>query len=125
MNKDYENGINVLKQMTDANGEQMVKSMGEIFPDFLDKMISFGFGQIYARPNLDLKTREVVTITALITQGAFEQLDFHIKAAIKAGLKQDEILEIILQCAAYVGFPKACSALVIAGKIFKKNSDEL
>jgi len=118
MNKDYENGINILKQMTDENGEQMINSVGEIFPDFLDKMISFGFGQIYSRPNLDLKTREVVTITALITQGAFEQLDFHIKGALKAGLKQEEILEIILQCAAYVGFPKACSALGIAGKIF-------
>lgn len=121
MNRDYENGINILKQMTDTNGEQMVKAVGEIFPDFLDKMISFGFGQIYARPNLDLKTREVVTITSLITQGAFEQLDFHIKAALKAGLKKEEILEIILQCAAYAGFPKACSALAIAGEIFKNN----
>lgn len=121
MNRDYENGINILKQMTDTNGEQMVKAVGEIFPDFLDKMISFGFGQIYARPNLDLKTREVVTITSLITQGAFEQLDFHIKAALKAGLKKEEILEIILQCAAYAGFPKACSALAIAGEIFKNS----
>lgn len=122
MNKDYENGINILKQMADVNDEQMVKSIGEIFPDFLEKMISFGFGQIYARPNLDLKTREIVTVTSLITQGAFEQLDFHIKAALKAGLKQEEILEIILQCAAYAGFPKACSALIIADKIFKNNN---
>lgn len=123
MNKDYENGLNMLKQMTDANGEQMVKSVGEIFPDFEEKMISFGFGQIYSRPNLDLKTREVVTITSLITQGAFEQLDFHIKAALKVGLKQEEILEIILQCAVYAGFPKACSALGIAGKIFKDDKN--
>lgn len=34
MNKDYENGINMLKQMTDENGEQMINSVGEIFPDF-------------------------------------------------------------------------------------------
>lgn len=121
MNKDYENGINILKQMTDTNGEEMISSIGKIFPDFEEKMISFGFGQIYSRPNLDLKTREVVTITALITQGAFEQLDFHIKAALKAGLKSEEILEIILQCAAYAGFPKACSALAIAGEIFSNN----
>lgn len=59
MNKDYENGINILKQMTDENGEQMINSVGEIFPDFLDKMISFGFGQIYARPNLDLKQEKL------------------------------------------------------------------
>jgi len=121
MNNDYKNGLNILKQMADANGEQMVKSIGEIFPDFEEKIISFGFGQIYSRPTLDLKTREVVTITSLITQGAFAELDFHIKAALKVGLKQEEILEIILQCAAYAGFPKACSALGIAGEIFKNN----
>ena len=122
MNRDYEKGINVLKQMTDDEGMQTIKYLKDIFPDFGDKMVSFGFGQIYSRPNLELKLREIVTITALITQGLFEQLDFHIKSALRLGLKQEEILEIILQCAAYVGFPKACSALVIAGKIFK-NSD--
>ncbi len=121
MNKDYENGINILKQMADTNSEQLIKAIGEIFPDFEEKMISFGFGQIYSRPNLDLRTREIVTITSLITQGAFKELDFHIKAALKVGLKSEEILEIILQCAAYAGFPKACSALSIAGEIFKNN----
>ena len=118
MNKDFQNGIDVLKQMTDENGMQTIKYLENIFPDFAEKMVSFGFGQVYARPNLDLKLREIVTLTALITQGAFEQLDFHIKAALNLGLKQEEILEIILQCAAYVGFPKACSALVVAGNIF-------
>lgn len=121
MKKNYENGIDVLKLMTDENGMQTIKYLESIFPDFAEKMVDFGFGQIYARPNLDLKLREIVTITALITQGAFEQLDFHIKAALNLGLKEEEILEIILQCAAYVGFPKACSALVVAGKIFKTN----
>jgi 4-carboxymuconolactone decarboxylase len=119
MKKNYEKGIEILKQMTDAEGMQGIKYLQDIFPDFGEKMIAVGFGQIYSRPNLELKLREVVTITALITQGSFEQLDFHIKAALKVGLKQEEILEIILHCVAYVGFPKACSALAIAGKIFK------
>ena len=123
MNKNYENGIDVLKQMTDDEGMEGIKHLQEIFPDFGEKMIDFGFGQIYSRPNLDLKLREVVTLTALITQGAFEQLNFHIKAALKLGLKQEEILEIILQCAAYIGFPKACSALGIAGEIFKSSEN--
>ena len=123
MNKNYENGIDVLKQMTDDEGMEGINHLQEIFPDFGEKMIDFGFGQIYSRPNLELKLREVVTLTALITQGAFEQLNFHIKAALKLGLKQEEILEIILQCAAYIGFPKACSALGIAGKIFKSSDN--
>ena len=120
----YQKGIEILKQMTDDEGMQAIKHLQNIFPDFADKMVDFGFGQIYSRPNLDLKLREIVTITALITQGAFEQLSFHIKAALNAGLKQEEIYEIILQCAAYVGFPKACSALVIAGELFKNKETE-
>lgn len=120
MNKNYQKGIEILKHMTDDEGMQGIKYLQDIFPDFAEKMVDFGFGQIYSRTNLELKLREVVTITALITQGAFEQLDFHLKAALKVGLKQEEILEIILHCAAYVGFPKACSALGIAGEVFKK-----
>ena len=123
MDKDYQKGIDILKRMTDDEGMKGIKHLQDIFPDFADKMVDFGFGQIYSRPKLELKLREVVTVTALITQGAFEQLDFHIKSALRVGLKQEEILEIILQCAAYVGFPKACSALAIAGKIFKNNED--
>ena len=121
MNKDYEKGIDILKQITDDEGMQTIKYLEDIFPDFGDKMVAFGFGHIYSRPNLELRLREVVTITTLITQGLFDQLGFHIKAALKIGLKQEEILEIILHCAAYVGFPKACSALVIAGEIFEIN----
>ena len=123
MNKDYDKGIDILRQMTDDDGMHGIEYLKDIFPDFGEKMVSFGFGQIYSRPKLELRLREIVTITALITQGAFEQLSFHIKSALKLGLKQEEILEIILQCAAYVGFPKACSALVIAGEVFKINKN--
>lgn len=123
MNKDYENGIDILKQMTDDKGMQRIKYLQEVFPDFGEKMIAFGFGQIYSRPNLELKLREIVTITALITQGAFEQLGFHLKAALKVGLTKEEILEIILHCAVYVGFPKACSALGIVSEVFKNNEN--
>jgi 4-carboxymuconolactone decarboxylase len=119
MNSYYEKGLNILKERTNEEGQKAVDLMGSIFPDFKEKMIDFGFGQIYSRPNLDLKTREIITLTSLITQGAFEQLDFHIKAALNVGLKKEEILEIILHCAAYAGFPKACSALGVAGKIFE------
>ncbi|PAB59488.1 carboxymuconolactone decarboxylase family protein [Anaeromicrobium sediminis] len=121
MNSDYEKGIKILKEMTDNEGMEGIEHVKSIFPDFEDKIVAFGYGQIYSRPNLDLKMREVVTLTTLITQGAFEQLNFHMKAALKVGLTREEILEIILQCAAYAGFPKACSALAIAGDIFKNS----
>ena len=121
MNKNYLKGIEVLTEMTGTEGKQTLETLKEIFPDFEEKIIAFGFGEVYSRPNLDLKMREVVTMTALISQGAFDQLGFHMKAALRVGLKPEEILEIILHCALYVGFPKACSALGLAGEVLKEN----
>lgn len=114
----YEKGIEVLEEMTGAEGELLIDQLTGNFPDFKEAMIGFGFGQIYGRGKLDLKSREIVTLTALITQGAFEQLNLHVKAALNVGVTKEEILEIILQCAAYAGFPKACSALAIVNDIF-------
>ena len=126
MTKDYEKGINILEQMTDAEGMKTIKQMQDVFPDFGEKMVAFGFGQIYSRPNLELKLREIVSITSIITQGVFgsDLLKFHINGGLKVGLKQEEILEIIMHCAAYAGFPKACSALAIAGEIFKNKENK-
>lgn len=84
-------------------------------------IVSFGFGDLYTREGLTLKEREFITLTSLITQGAFEQFKVHLQAALNVGLTKDEIIEIIIQCAGYVGFPKAVQAMGIAGEIFAKN----
>jgi alkylhydroperoxidase/carboxymuconolactone decarboxylase family protein YurZ len=71
-------------------------------------MIDFGFGDIYSRPHFNLKEQEIITLTSLISQGAGErQLVFHFKAALHVGLTKADIVEIIMHCAAYAGFPKA------------------
>jgi 4-carboxymuconolactone decarboxylase len=71
-------------------------------------------GDIYSRPALDLKQRELITLTSLITQGAGErQLIFHFKAALHIGWSLEELIEIIIHCAAYSGFPRAAFALEV------------
>lgn len=118
----YDKGIEILNKIANEENKEAIKGLAEIYPDLAEKVISFGFGEIYSRPNLDLRSREIVTLTSLITQGAFEQLDFHIQVALNVGLKQEEILEIGLHCAAYVGFPKAINAIMVIGQFFKKNT---
>ncbi|PRO66111.1 carboxymuconolactone decarboxylase family protein [Alkalicoccus urumqiensis] len=114
----YQKGLAKLRTMTDEEGIKMIESYGNISPRFVEMMIGFGFGEVYDRDVLSQKQRTLITLSSLITQGAYEQLNFHIRAALKAGLTPEEIVEVMLQCAAYAGFPKAASAIRIAGEIF-------
>ncbi|STV97062.1 carboxymuconolactone decarboxylase [Klebsiella michiganensis] len=74
--------------------------------------MSFPFGDIYARPGLDLRSREIATIAALTALGnAAPQLKVHIAAGLNVGLTQEEITEVIMQMAVYAGFPAALNGL--------------
>ncbi|MGN7938671.1 carboxymuconolactone decarboxylase family protein [Virgibacillus sp. 6R] len=118
-NNRFEKGITTVKEMVPEETFKMMENMEKVSPDFWEMIVGFGFGEVYSRKGLSLTQRELITLTALITQGAFDQLEVHIRAALQVGLTQDEIKEIIIQCAAYAGFPKATQAMQIAGKIFE------
>jgi 4-carboxymuconolactone decarboxylase len=118
----YEQGIKTLDTMVGKEGTGMIEEIGTFFPDFAHTLIAFGFGDLYSRPTLDLKQREMITLTSLITQGATEQLPFHLHAALNVGLSPAEIMEIVLHCAGYAGFPKACGALNVVREVFKQRN---
>lgn len=82
-------------------------------------MIEFPFGDVYSRPGLDLKSREIATIAALAALGnAQPQLKVHIFAALNVGCTQEEIIEVFIQMAVYAGFPAALNALFAAREVF-------
>jgi 4-carboxymuconolactone decarboxylase len=113
-NKRYQQGYETLCKLAGEAGRKVVENIESFAPDFGKMMIEFGFGDIYARPLLDLKQRELITLTSLITQGAGgRQLYFHFRAALYVGWTINELIEIIIHCAAYAGFPKAAAALEI------------
>ena len=86
-------GQKMLQQVDGKGGEAVVESLKEIAPDFARYLLEFPFGDIYARPGLDLRSREIATIAALTAMGnAAPQLKVHIGAALHVGLKQDEIV---------------------------------
>jgi 4-carboxymuconolactone decarboxylase len=119
-NNRYDLGLSTVKNMISEEALEKIGNMKNISPDFWEMIVAFGFGDVYSREGLSLDKREIITLTTLITQGSFDQLEFHIRAALNVGLTQNEIKEIIIQCAAYVGFPKACQAMLIAGEIFNE-----
>lgn len=97
----------------------MIAALADIAPDFATYVIEFPFGDIYSRPGLDLRSREIATIAALTALGnASPQLKVHIHAGLNVGLSRDEITEVIMQMAVYAGFPAALNGLFAAKAVF-------
>ncbi|VFS68210.1 4-carboxymuconolactone decarboxylase [Kluyvera cryocrescens] len=102
-------------------GDAVVESLKDIAPDFARYLLEFPFGDIYARPGLDLRSREIATVAALTALGnATPQLKVHIAAALHVGLTEEEIIEVIMQMAVYAGFPAALNGLFAAKEVFAK-----
>ncbi|AYZ17767.1 carboxymuconolactone decarboxylase family protein [Klebsiella pasteurii] len=115
----YTTGQEMLQRVDGKGGDAVVNSLKDIAPDFARYLIEFPFGDIYARPGLDLRSREVATIAALTSLGnAAPQLKVHIAAGLNVGLTQEEITEVIMQMAVYAGFPAALNGLFAAKEVF-------
>ena len=114
-----EHGKRALAEIDGEAGSNVVAALADIAPDFATYILEFPFGDIYSRPGLDLRSREMATIAALTAMGnATPQLKVHIDAGLNVGLTREEIIEIIMQMAVYAGFPAALNGLFAAKEIF-------
>ena len=117
-----ERGTRALSEIDGKAGENVVASLADIAPDFARYIIEFPFGDIYSRPGLDLRAREIATVAALTALGnAAPQLKVHIEAGLNVGLTRDEITEVIMQMAVYAGFPAALNGLFAAKEVFAQH----
>lgn len=119
MNQRFERGWAKLKEIDGAQGERVIDSLRDIAPDFARLLIEFGFGDVYSRPGLDLKSREIAVIAALTALGnVAPQLKVHIHGALNVGCTRQEIIETMIQMALYAGFPAALNGLFAAREVF-------
>jgi 4-carboxymuconolactone decarboxylase len=117
----YKVGLENLDKIDGEAGHNVMKALEDICPDLGKYIIEYGFGDIYDRPGLSLRDREIATIAALTVLGhAQPQLKVHIQAGLNVGLTQNEIKEIILQMSAYAGFPIAINAMMSAKEVFSQ-----
>jgi 4-carboxymuconolactone decarboxylase len=117
----YKRGWEKLKEVDGKAGERVIESLKDIAPEFSDLLIEFPFGDIYSRPGLDLKSREIAVIAALTALGnAAPQLKVHIHGALNVGCTREEVVEVIMQMAVYAGFPAALNGLFAAKEVFKE-----
>lgn len=114
-----ERGKRALAEIDGETGQKVVAALADIAPDFATYLIEFPFGDIYSRPGLNPRDREIATIAALTAMGnAAPQLKVHIEAGLNVGLTRDEITEILMQMAVYAGFPAALNGLFAAKEVF-------
>ncbi len=120
----YERGWEKLKEVDGEAGERVIESLKDIAPDFARFLIEFPFGDIYSRPGLDLKFREIAVVAVLTALGnAVPQLKVHIHGALNVGCTRQEVVEVIMQMAVYAGFPSALNGLFAAKDVFKERDN--
>ncbi len=121
----YERGLEKLKEVDGKAGETVIEGLKDIAPDLARYVIEFPFGDIYSRPELDLKSREIAAVAALTALGtATPQLKVHINGALNVGLSRQEVVEIIIQMVVYAGFPAALNGMFTAKEVFQERDEK-
>lgn len=115
----FQRGWQRLREVDGEAGERVVASLADIAPDFATYLVEFPFGDIYSRPGLDLKLREIAVVAALTALGnAAPQLKVHIHGALNVGCSRQEVVEVMMLMAVYAGFPAALNGLFAAKEVF-------
>ena len=114
----HERGIKIRREVLgDEHVDRAVERTTDETRDFQDFITRYAWGEIWARPGLDRRTRSCITLTALVALGRFEELELHIRGARRNGLTDEEISEVLLHSAVYCGVPAANSAFAVFRRV--------
>jgi 4-carboxymuconolactone decarboxylase len=117
--KRHEEGMKIRRAVLgDAHVDQAMATQNEFTAEFQDLITRYAWGEIWSRPDLDRKTRSLITIAMMVALNRSEELQLHLKAALKNGVTRAEIKEVLLQAAIYCGVPAANHAFHLAEQIF-------
>ncbi len=114
----YERGMRMRREVLgDDHVDAAIARTTDFTADFQDFITRYAWGEIWTRPGLDRKTRSCITLAALVALGKLEELEMHIRAALRNGLTADEIGEVLLHSAIYCGLPAANAAFAVAQRV--------
>lgn len=118
MSERFEQGMKVRREVLgDEHVNRAVERTTPFTADFQDLITRYAWGEIWARPGLDRRTRSCITLATLVALGREEELAMHVRAALRVGLTPDEIKEILLHSAIYCGVPAANGAFAVAQRV--------
>jgi len=118
MSNRHDEGMRVRREVLgDEHVDRAVERTTPFTADFQDLITRYAWGEIWARPGLDRRTRSCITLAMLVALGREEELAMHVRAALRVGLTSDEIREVLLHSAIYCGVPAANGAFAVAQRV--------
>ena len=118
MSNRYDHGMQLRREVLgDEHVDAAIERTTDFTADFQDLITRYAWGEIWTRPGLDRRTRSCITLTALVALGHLDELEMHVRAALRNGLTVDEIKEVLLQSAIYCGVPAANASFAVAQSV--------
>jgi 4-carboxymuconolactone decarboxylase len=117
-----DDGMKVRREVLgDEHVDRSIARTSDFTAEFQDLITRYAWGEVWTRPGLDRRTRSCLTLVALVALGRMEELELHVRGALRVGLTPDEIKEVLLHCAVYCGVPAANSAFAVAQRVIEDN----
>ncbi|GBD23388.1 hypothetical protein HRbin29_01054 [bacterium HR29] len=110
-------GLDVARTLMGGDPAAAYRLLKRDYRELADDIVDFAFGDIWARPGLDRKTRSLLVVAMLATQGRPTALRAHLKGALNHGATREELAETLRTVAAYSGFPAALEAWPIMEEV--------
>jgi 4-carboxymuconolactone decarboxylase len=122
---DHEQGMKTRRQVLgDAHVDRAVAATTPFTEPFQEFITRYAWGDIWSRPGIDRRMRSAITLAALVSLKAENEIAMHVRAARRNGLTPEEIAEVILHTALYAGLPAANGAFAIANKVLAEEVDQ-
>lgn len=116
--------MSIREKIWGERADKIARRLEAIDPDLARYIQEFAYEEVMARPGLDLKTRELLAITALIALGNPGELTTHLRGALASGASEREVRETILHSALFLGFPRALGAMKVFSDLLKREGQE-
>jgi 4-carboxymuconolactone decarboxylase len=104
----------------DAHVDRATAATSSFDQPFQDLITRYAWGAVWSRPGLDRRMRSAITLAALVSLRAENELGMHVRAALRNGLSADEISEVLLHTAVYAGVPAANAAFARAREVLRE-----
>jgi 4-carboxymuconolactone decarboxylase len=119
----YEQGMRVRREVLgDAHVDRALAEATGFTTPWQEFITRHAWGGVWARDGLDRRTRSAITLSVLTALGRENEIEMHVRAALRHGLSQEEIAEVLIHTAVYAGVPAANAAFVIAQRVFEEDT---
>ena len=118
-----ESGEETGRKLLGEHWDHLIDALSKQNQDITKYIVEWGYGEIYNRPQLNYKSREIIALTSLAMQKLKPQLKTHIIASLNSGLTEEEIIEVFIHLALFAGFPTALFAIRTAREVFDRDPE--